>query len=177
LISDTVGFIRKLPSHLVAAFRATLEELEGANLLLQVADAANPKRDQQAAAVDAQIETMGLSLTPRIRVWNKIDLLEPEDLKRLHAHLGTQAVTLSAQTGEGLQQLLDNIDGCLDSDPVSEVRFELPASEQHQLGVLHRYGEVLSTDFSDGGVVVRARVPQSLRRRLQAYAKQAGQAG
>src|SRR5207248_7078046 len=105
------------------------------------------------------------------------DLLQPEDLERLRAHVGSQAVAVSAQTGEGLEELLEEIDECLNSDPVTEVRFELPASEQSQLGVLHQYGKVISTDFSDDGIVVRARVPESLRRRLQAYAKNAGQTG
>jgi GTPase len=177
LISDTVGFIRKLPPHLVAAFRATLEELQGANLLLQVGDASHPQRDQHAAAVEAQIETMGLSSVPRIRVWNKIDLLQPDEVSRLCAHLNPPTLAISAHTGEGLEQLLRQIDKYLDTDPITEVRFELPSSEGHQLGVLHRFAEVLSTDFTDEGIIVRARVAESLRRRLQAYERESSQAG
>jgi GTPase len=177
LISDTVGFIRKLPPHLVAAFRATLEELEGANFLVQVTDASHPQRDQQDAAVETQIEMLGLSSTPRIRVWNKIDLLQADEVKRLRAHSGAAPLAISAHTGEGLEQLLRKIDECLGADPIVEVQFELPSSEGRQLGVLHRYGEVLSTDFSDARIVVRARVAESLRRRLQAFAKEVGKAG
>ena len=77
LLSDTVGFIRKLPPHLVAAFRATLEELEEARLLLHVTDASDPQRDAQDAAVEALLEDLGVASTPRLHVWNKVDLLAP----------------------------------------------------------------------------------------------------
>jgi GTPase len=167
-VSDTVGFIRKLPPHLVAAFRATLEELEAANLLLHVTDASHPQREQQDAAVEAQLETLGLAANSRLHVWNKIDLLDPDEARRLRARCDANAaeVVTSASTGEGLDRLRRKIDEFLNSDPVVEVQFELPSSDGRRLALLHSHGQVLSSNFADGRVVVRARVAESLRRRL-----------
>ncbi len=85
LLSDTVGFIRKLPPHLVAAFRATLEELEGARLLLHVTDASDPEHDAQDAAVEALLDDLGVASTPRLHVWNKVDRLASGELPKLRA--------------------------------------------------------------------------------------------
>jgi GTP-binding protein HflX len=107
LLSDTVGFIRRLPSHLVASFRATLEELESAALLLLVTDASHPERGQQDAAVEDLLEEVGVAATPRLRVWNKIDLLEPGERERLPS--GPADVAVSARNGEGLDSLRRHI--------------------------------------------------------------------
>ena len=107
LLSDTVGFIRKLPPHLVAAFRATLEELEDARLLLHVTDAADSERDAQDAAVEALLEDLGVAATPRLHVWNKVDLLAPGERRKLEA--AERSVAVSAQTGEGLENLRQHI--------------------------------------------------------------------
>lgn len=107
LLSDTVGFIRDLPERLAAAFRATLEELDSAALLLHVIDASDPAHAEQAAAVDATLAGLGLAAAPRLRVWNKIDLagkpprVLPED------------VAISARTGEGIDELLQRVDDTL----------------------------------------------------------------
>ena len=168
LLSDTVGFIRKLPPHLVAAFRATLEELEDARLLLHVTDASHPERDQQDAAVNALLETLGLATQPRVHVWNKIDLLETGELARL----GSQPadVTVSARTGAGLTELARRIDDALSDDPLVEVLFDFPSTDGQRLALLHRCSEVLETRFEGGRVRVRARVTQSLRDRLTSAA-------
>lgn len=107
LLSDTVGFIRRLPSHLVASFRATLEELESAALLLHVTDASHPEREQQDIAVEALLEEIGVTATPRLRVWNKIDSLGPGERERLPSSAADVAV--SARTGEGLDVLRQRI--------------------------------------------------------------------
>ena len=164
LLSDTVGFIRKLPPHLVAAFRATLEELEGASLLLQVTDASHPQRAQQDAAVEALLETLGLGSTPRLHVWNKIDLLDPPEVKRYVS--GPMEVATSARTGEGLDELLRRVDEALGDDPVVEALFDFPSADGERLAMLHRCGEVLETRFENDRVRVRARVTRSLRGRL-----------
>lgn len=109
LLSDTVGFIRRLPSDLVASFRATLEELESAALLLHVTDASHPGREQQDAAVESLLEEIGVAAAPRLRVWNKIDLLEPGERERLPS--GAADVAVSARTGEGLDALRQRIAG------------------------------------------------------------------
>jgi len=164
LLSDTVGFIRKLPPHLVAAFRATLEELEDASLLLHVTDAAQPERDEQDAAVEAMLETLGVFATPRLHVWNKIDLLDDVQKRRLPA--GPSDIAASAVTGEGLEALQRAIDASLKEDPMVEADFDLSAGDGEHLALLHRSGTVLSTELAHDRLRVRARVPKSLHARL-----------
>ncbi len=127
LLSDTVGFIRRLPPHLVAAFRATLEELETADLLLHVTDASDPQREQQDMAVEAQLDSLGLSETPRLHVMNKVDLVPPE----VRSRLARGGLVVSARTGEGLEVLRQRIDEALAaSRPEVGVG---PASERDEL--------------------------------------------
>ena len=103
LLSDTVGFIRRLPPHLVASFRATLEELEDAALLLHVTDASHPDREGQDAAVESLLESLNLASSPRLKVWNKLDLLAPAE--RDHLPRGPAEIAVSALRGEGLDEL------------------------------------------------------------------------
>lgn len=162
LLSDTVGFIRHLPPHLVAAFRATLEELEAASLLLHVTDASHHESDEQDAAVESQLESLGLGSKPRLHVWNKIDLLDAASpLRRLTS---AQEVGVSARTGEGTDRLLERIDARLGDDPVVEADFVLSTADGKGLALLHRCGKVLETRFeADQRVRVRARLRASLR--------------
>ncbi|HET7212756.1 MAG TPA: GTPase HflX [Terriglobia bacterium] len=165
LISDTVGFIRDLPPHVVTAFRATLEELEGASLLLQVMDASHSQRQQHEATVERQLESMGLAETPRLVIWNKIDLLD----KLLRARLpkGPNQVEVSAVTGEGFGALLEAIDNALEEDPIVETELEFSAGDGELLALLHRAGNVLSTRYKNNRVRVRARLAKSLWQRLE----------
>lgn len=165
LLSDTVGFIRKLPPHVVAAFQATLEELADASLLLQVMDASHPQRQQHEATVERLLESMGLAETPRLLVWNKIDLLDADSRARLP--IGPSHVEVSAASGEGFQVLLEAIDRALEEDPVVESEFEFSAGDGERLALLHRVGNVLSTRYEDNRVRVRARLTRSLRQRLE----------
>jgi GTP-binding protein HflX len=165
LLSDTVGFIRKLPPHVVAAFHATLEELEDASLLLQVMDASHSQRHQHEATVEKLLEKMGLAGTPRLLVWNKIDLLDKASRARLPK--GPRQVEVSAVTGEGFETLRDSIDRALDEDPIVETEFEFSAGDGERLALLHRAGNVLSTCYEDNRVRVRARLTRSLRQRLE----------
>jgi len=164
LLSDTVGFIRKLPPHLVAAFRATLEELQDASLLLHVTDASDPRHVPQDAAVEGLLETLEIACTLRLHVWNKVDLLD--GATRRHLETGPQDVAVSARTGEGLDVLLRRIDETL-GDPIVEADFELSPADGERLALLHRAGVVLSTLFEDDRIRVRARVRESLREQLQ----------
>ncbi len=173
LLSDTVGFIRKLPPHLVAAFRATLEELEEADLLLHITDASDPRHREQDTAVEGLLENLNVGTTPRLHVWNKIDLLTPAEVKRFTAGgdgdlTGPTHAVVSARTGEGLESLLLLIDRTLSEDPIVEERFEFSVADGERLAMLHRLGTVLSTHFEDNRVLVRARVRASMRERLQA---------
>jgi len=177
LLSDTVGFIRKTPPHLVAAFRATLEELAEADLILHVTDASDPRHSDQDAAVEGMLESLGVGATPRLHAWNKIDLLQPAELKRLNFGSNDEAkdsapAAVSALTGEGLESLLHLIDRNLAEDPVIEAQFVLSAADGEGLAMLHRSASVLSTDFEDNRVFVRALVRTSVRNRLQMLTQQ-----
>jgi len=165
VLSDTVGFIRKLPPHVVAAFRATLEELEDASLLLQVMDASHSQRHQHEATVERLLETMGLAGTPRLLVWNKVDLLD--DASRARLPKGPRQVEVSAVTSEGFPSLRDAIDRTLDEDPIVESEFEFSAGDGERLALLHRACNVLSTRYQDNRVTVRARLAKSMRQRLE----------
>ena len=165
LLSDTVGFIRKLPPHLVAAFRATLEELEEARLLVHVTDASDPQRDAQDAAVEALLEDLGVASTPRLHVWNKVDLLAPVERRKFEAD--NRSVTVSAHTGEGLESLRQRIADALAADPMVEADFDLSSGDGKQLALLHQAGTVVSTHYEADRVLVRARVPESVREKLK----------
>jgi GTPase len=165
LLSDTVGFIRKLPPHLVAAFRATLEELEGARLLLHVTDASDPEHDAQDAAVEALLDDLGVASTPRLHVWNKVDRLASGELPKLRG--ADRSVCVSAQTGEGLEELRRKIADALDADPMVEADFNLSTSDGKQFALLHQSGTVLSTYYQADRVLIRAIVPESLCEKLK----------
>jgi len=164
LLSDTVGFIRNLPPHLVTAFRATLEELQTADLLLHVIDVSHPCWQQQAAAVENELEALGLAQMARRRVGNKIDLVDPLEVR---GSIGLWDVAVSARTGEGIESLLESIDqGLTLGDPLVEAEFRLPAGGGEALAALYRLGTVLSTRFEEDRLVVRARLSLSSRERF-----------
>jgi GTP-binding protein HflX len=165
LISDTVGFIQKLPPHLVAAFRATLEELEDASLLLHVTDASDLRYDSQDSAVEGLLETLSVGTTPRLHVWNKLDLVDATGRNRLPS--GPHDVWVAASSGEGLDTLRQRIDEALTADPVIEAELDLSLADGEILALLHRSGVVLSTHYEDERVKVRARLRESLWQRLK----------
>jgi len=173
LLSDTVGFIRKLPPHLVAAFRATLEELEEARLLLHVTDASDPQRAAQDAAVEVLLENLGVATKPRLHIWNKVDLLAPAERRKLDAE--EASVTVSALTGEGFDILRRRISDVLAPDPVVESDFELSARDGKCLALLHQSGTVVSERYEADRVLVRARVPESIRKKLKPCSPEAGE--
>jgi GTP-binding protein HflX len=134
IITDTVGFIRDLPKDLVAAFRATLEELYDADLLLHVVDAGDPARDEQVAAVEGILESLDLMEKPRLMVWNKADLLSPEEVQSL---LRTQGgVAISAAKREGLASLLAKADTTLFAEGASQNLGVVAQSASHGLEVI-----------------------------------------
>jgi GTPase len=168
LISDTVGFLRKLPDHLVSAFRATLEELDAADLLLHVTDASDPRHEGQDRAVESILESLELAARPRLHVWNKVDLFDRAGLTRLPLEPSRDGgIAVSALTGEGLELLRRRIDEALTTDPVVEADFELALSDGERLALLYRLGTVVSTRVEDDRLRVHARVAESLRERLR----------
>ena len=150
LLSDTVGFIRKLPHHLVDAFKATLEELAYADLLLHVIDASNPLWIQQAEVVDELILELGAEATPRIEVFNKCDL----DLSVSHPR-GDDIVEVSARTGNGIDALIIKIENILQKTKKRAV-LRLPYDKGGLLELLHREASVLRLEYLDDGIEVEA---------------------
>lgn len=150
LLSDTVGFIRKLPHHLVDAFKATLEELAYADLLLHVIDASNPLWIQQAEVVDELILELGAEATPRIEVFNKCDL----DLSVSHPS-GDDIVEVSARTGNGIDALIIKIENILQKTKKRAV-LRLPYDKGGLLELLHREASVLRLEYLDDGIEVEA---------------------
>ncbi len=147
VLSDTVGFIRKLPHQLVDAFKATLEELEYADLLLHVIDVSNPMWQEQAAVVDKLIGELGAQQTPCIRVYNKADRVSAED--RPH---GEASIAISAKTGAGLPELLELIEQTLDRGS-RRVILHLPYDQGALLDLLYREAKVLDVRYEDTTVV------------------------
>jgi GTP-binding protein HflX len=167
LLSDTVGFIRDLPHALVRAFRATLEEVSEAHMLLLVSDCSAPARAQQDEQVEQVLQEIGARNKPILRIRNKADLLAAEERERLRAR--SDLVLVSAQTGEGVPELLAAIDRDLPLDPIERVRLRFTHREGGKLSAVYQFGRVLRRDDSGGFVVVDAEVPRSLAERLRAH--------
>ena len=158
LISDTVGFIRKLPHHLVEAFKATLEELSYADLLLHVIDASNPLWREQAAVVEQLIVELGAEQTPRIDVFNKCDRFTGDILPH-----GADIVSISAKTGQGLDELLKKIGGRLDTG-ACRVVLRLPYDQGGVVDMLHRQAKVERVDYGEAIEVEAVCTPVQLGR-------------
>ena len=156
VISDTVGFIRKLPHQLVEAFKATLEELEYADLLLHVIDISNPEWLEQAEIVDSLIRELGAEQTPCLRVYNKSDLFWGD----IRPH-GEMAVNISAKTGEGLSDLLAAIDRVLDKG-TRRVTLHLPYDKGGLLDLLYRDAKVESVEYAETIDVVAVCNPRAI---------------
>jgi GTP-binding protein HflX len=165
LFSDTVGFIRDLPKGLLAAFRATLEEVQQAALILQVTDISNPHHAEQDAEVEKVLAQLGMSDHARLHVFNKIDRLDPEARQALAASNGN--VFVSALDGTGLGELLRRVDESVAVDPVKRLRFSVPLADGRKLALVHGLGRVLHSELRDSKMVIDAEVPESLVRRLR----------
>jgi GTP-binding protein HflX len=177
LLSDTVGFIRNLPTTLVEAFRATLEEVKEAALVLHVVDLSAPAAAENTVHVLQVLAEIGAAQIPQILVLNKVDrspegaVPDAEAVKRRllsgsAGHLDARAVAISALTGAGMDRLLEAIDEVLPLDPIVRASFRLPAGDGATLALLHEFGKVLSTRYHQEDCEIEAEIPQSLERRL-----------
>jgi len=167
LLSDTVGFIRDLPHTLVSAFRATLEEVQRASLLLQVADATSPVAGEQQEQVEEVLRELESQHKPRLYVMNKVDLL-PEK-KRESLRDSDSVVHISAATGAGLDRLLAAIDKNISADPLQRVRLRVPQSEGKSLAWLDAKAQVLAREYRDGYVELDVEGAESVLRRVKAF--------
>jgi GTP-binding protein HflX len=167
LLSDTVGFIRHLPHTLVSAFRATLEEVQRAALVLQVSDASSPISAEQDAQVESVLKELDADKKPRLHVMNKIDLLPAKQRESLRDD--EQAVHVSAAQGIGLTTLLDRIDSLLEADRPSRVRLRIPQREGKALALLQARARIYSRQYLDGAVELEAEAPESVLRRMREW--------
>lgn len=167
LLSDTVGFIRNLPPTLVTSFRATLEEVERAEILLHVQDASSPIQEEQKAQVEKVLAELAVSAKPVIQVLNKIDLVPAQDLAHLPSE--REAIPVSGLQRTGLEQLLLAIDAALVVDPLVELSFRLPQSEGAILASLEGGAIIEEKRFEGNLVFLRARGPQSLLNRYRRF--------
>ena len=167
LLSDTVGFIAKLPHHLVEAFKATLEELEYADLLLHVIDASDPEREAHIAVVEKLIEKLAKPGVPVLRCYNKADLLE--DISNLP--IGEKNVPMCARSGIGMDELLTRIEQTL-LGVLHHAVLLLPYSQAGVLDLLHKQAQVLRTDYTADGIEVETVCSDELYGRYREYVKE-----
>ena len=172
LVSDTVGFIRDLPKGLITAFRATLEEVQEAVLLLQVSDISNPRHEELDVEVEKILDELGVMGRPRLRVFNKVDRLTETQRQELEAAWRGNGgvappVFVSALTGEGLEELLRRMDLVLPVDPVVKLSLHMPLSEGRSLALIHALGRVLHSQVSESHMDLEAEIPEAIARRLK----------
>jgi len=170
LLSDTVGFIRNLPHTLVTAFRATLEEVQRATLIIDVSDVTSPVGAEQDAQVEKVLRELEADKKPRLRVMNKIDLLPASRRDALQDEPGK--VHVSAATGTGISVLLDRVDQMLEQDPLSRVHLRIPQKEGKALSMLDAGARVFGREYRDGVVELDAQVPASVLRKLKAFVQE-----
>jgi len=173
LLSDTVGFIRALPKGLMTAFRATLEEVQEAALILQVSDISHPYHAELEQEVEKIMGDLGMAERPRLRVFNKVDRLTMEQREQFEAawshstHGEDPPAFISALTGEGLDDLLRRIDAALPVDPMVKLSLYMPLSEGRSLALIHALGRVLHSHVRDSHMELEAEVPEAVARRLK----------
>jgi len=171
LMSDTVGFIRNLPHTLVESFRATLEEVQRASLILHVSDASSRLSAEQDAQVEIVLKELEAEKKPRLRVMNKVDLLDmevAEGLVRGASH-DVNTVYVSAAEGTGLDRLLARIDAMIEEDPVSRVHLRVPQKEGKILAMLEAKARIYSRAYKDGAVQLEVEAPESVMRKVREW--------
>jgi GTPase len=165
LLTDTVGFIRKLPHDLVAAFRATLEGIEEASLILHVVDSSHAHAAEQITAVNAVLDGLQVAETPRLIVWNKIDLLEDPTARAMLTAGREHVQAVSARTGEGVAAMRDAVEAML-REGLTDMRIMVPWDRYELVRLVYERGSVLAKEDTAEGVRLHASVPASLSWRL-----------
>ena len=168
-LTDTVGFIRNLPTHLVAAFQSTLEEVTYSDFVLHVVDLSNPAWEVQRDAVLATLETLGAHDKPMLTLFNKIDIVENKvDLRRIVADW-PNSVAISAVTGEGMNDLQAAIKRMV-QELLGTVKVLIPYSHQNLLQECYDFGRVLKEEYREDGIFVEAELVSEMRHKLAQYA-------
>ena len=164
LLTDTVGFIRKLPHHLIEAFKSTLEEAKYADIILHVVDASNPQLDEQMHIVYETLRQLEVVNKPIITAFNKQDKADSEMIIR--DFKADYIVKISAKTGEGLENLLDTVEEVLRQQKVM-VESVYPYAEAGKIQLIRKYGELLTEEYREEGIFVKAYVPVEIYGKIQ----------
>ncbi|KAI3969929.1 hypothetical protein MKX01_038397 [Papaver californicum] len=165
LLTDTVGFIQKLPTTLVAAFRATLEEISESSLLVHVVDISHPLAQQQIDAVDKVLSELDVSSIPKLIIWNKVDKVSDPCNLKIEAEAREDVICVSALSGDGLQDFCDAVQSKL-KDSMVWVEALIPFDKGELLDTIHRVGMVEGTEYTEDGTLIRAHVPLPIARQL-----------
>jgi len=170
LLTDTVGFLRKLPHTLIESFKATLEEVSEADLLIHIADLSHPRVDEQIDAVDRVIKELDAYGKQTLIVFNKIDNLANREIVDSYLKRFFGSVAISARTGEGVNNLVQALEGALSSWRLRS-RFRIPANESALIAEIHRVGHVLELRYEWNDALLVAHVPPDLAQKLERYAE------
>ena len=176
LLTDTVGFINKLPHHLVASFRATLGEIEEADILINVLDASHPKLEEQNKATYSVLKELKADNKPIINILNKIDLINNGyRLSRLHRNLDS-SIAISALQKKGLEKLIQRISETLEETRVY-TEFTFPYQRNDLISLIYSRGEIIEKSYTKNEVTLKVRLNKSLADRLAKYKKKAHREG
>jgi GTP-binding protein HflX len=168
LLTDTVGFLRNLPHTLIESFKATLEEVVEADLLLHVVDLSHPRLDEHMEAVDEVIKEIGAYGKQTLIIFNKLDAFADRDLARTYLEKFPGSVAISARTGEGVNELIPALQNILNSWRL-RCRYRVPQSESALLAEVHRVGHVLELRYEGEFAELLAHVPPQLEQKLAPY--------
>jgi GTP-binding protein HflX len=168
LLTDTVGFLRNLPHTLIESFKATLEEVSEADLLIHVVDLNHPRVDEQMAAVDSVVKELDAFGKQTLIVFNKIDLLENPDLASTYCRRFPGSVAISAKSGQGIDRFVDALQSALSAWRLRS-HFRIPLSESNLIAELHRVGHVLELRYDNDCAVITAHVPPHLEQKLTGF--------
>ena len=169
LLTDTVGFLRKLPHTLIESFKATLEEVSEADLLIHVVDLSHPRVDEQIEAVNKVTKELGAFGKQTLLVFNKIDLLQNDELVEIYRNKFPGSVAISARTGAGVAGLVQTLQDELASWRLRS-RFRVPLTEAGLIAEIHRIGHVLELRYEGEFAIVVAHVPPQLEQKLTPFA-------
>jgi GTP-binding protein HflX len=170
LLTDTVGFLRKLPHTLIESFKATLEEVSEADLLIHIVDLSHPRADEQMDAVDAVIKEIDAFGKQTLIVFNKIDHLKNRELADIYAKRFPGSVAISARTGEGVDKLVHALQEALSSWRL-RTRFRIPSNESALIAEIHRVGHVLELKYEGSDALIVAHIPPELSQKLANFAQ------
>ncbi|HXX41483.1 MAG TPA: GTPase HflX [Chthoniobacterales bacterium] len=168
LLTDTVGFLRKLPHTLIESFKATLEEVSEADLLIHVVDLSHPRVDEQMEAVEAVIKELDAFGKQTVIVFNKIDNLQGRELVESYRKRFPGSLAISARTGEGMNNLVQALQDALSAWRLRS-RFRIPAKESALIAEIHRVGHVLELKYEGDGALIVAHLPPDLAQKLERY--------